>query len=405
MNPDRHGWTQNNAGQERVFPALYQRESAPIGVHLCSLLSPARSLALARERFPPRGRCAASHDPVLQPGYWLRLHVGSAAVKLAPARPPERQSGRPRPARFLGEHNTDGSSVSGFRVDFLGIGAEKAASDWIAACLREHPEVSFAKYKEVAFFSDVDQHLLKVPMRQYERGLGWYAKQFPPCAPGQVRGEYTPTYMYSQVVAQRIHRHFPNVKLIVCLRDPVKRAFSQYIHDRRIGLIGNISFEQALDRHDSYVQKGLYYKHLNHFYELFPATNIFVRLTDDIEADRQAVLRDLYTFLGLKDTAFLPPSLNSRPNAASTAKLPWLNYLLIHGEYALRRDGLYPILNLLEDLGLRRAAVSFGCFSNRKPMAQYPSMREDTRERLRREFQDDVQRLEGLLGRDLSHWK
>ena len=291
-----------------------------------------------------------------------------------------------------------------FKVDFIGIGAEKAATYWFADCLKEHPEVSFARRKELAFFSDVDQHLLKVPCRQYERGLAWYEKQFPPCQPGQIRGEYTPTYMYSREAARRIFRHFPKAKLIVCLRDPVKRAFSQYIHDRRIGLIRNISFEQALSRYDSYVEKGLYYKHLSYYYELFPHENILVFLVDDITSDRRAVLRRLYGSLGLRQVDFIPPSIDAQPNAASEARFAWLNYLLIHGEYLLHRRGLFPILYLLQDIGFRRAAFLFSYTANSKPLTVYPKMLPETEQRLRRVFAPDTAQLQGLIGRDLRAW-
>ncbi len=41
-----------------------------------------------------------------------------------------------------------------FKVDFIGIGAQKAATSWIAKCLIEHPEICLAASKETHFFSD-----------------------------------------------------------------------------------------------------------------------------------------------------------------------------------------------------------------------------------------------------------
>jgi len=295
--------------------------------------------------------------------------------------------------------------VSDFSPDFVGIGAEKAATDWVAACLREHPEVCFSKHKELAFFCELDQHFLKVPYRQYQRGIQWYERQFRHCPAEKVKGEYTPTYLYSREVARRIHRHYPDAKLLVCLRDPVRRAFSQYLHDTRIGLIRGISFEQALAQHHSYVEKGLYSKYLSHYLEFFPSSNMLLLLVEDIKADKRAVVRALYQFLGLNDSGFVPPSLDTTPNAASRAPLSWLNYVLIHAEYFLRERRLDFLLNLLEDTGLRRAAVVFGCRTNRRPLAPYPPMQEDTEKRLRGEFAQDIDGLEKLLNRDLSHWK
>lgn len=295
--------------------------------------------------------------------------------------------------------------MSDFKVDFIGIGAEKAATDWLACCLREHPEVCFSKHKELVFFCDRDQHLLSVPYRQYERGMAWYEKQFRHCANGCLRGEYTPTYLYSKGAARRIRGHFPDVKLIACLRDPVSRAFSQYLHDRSIGLIGDIPFEQALSQNGSYVEKGLYHKHLGYYLELFPAEQVHVLLVDDIRADRKAVARRLYDFLGLEDVEFIPPSLDRRPNSAAQARLPWLNRVMLHTDYVLRERGLENVLHFLEDTGLRRAAIKVGCHLNRRPISVYPRISDDTARQLRYAFATDIGELERLLGRDLSQWK
>jgi len=293
-----------------------------------------------------------------------------------------------------------------FRVDFIGIGAEKAATDWVACCLREHPEVCFSKHKELVFFSDYDQHLLKVRYRQYERGIGWYEKQFNHCPADSVKGEYTPTYLYSQEVARRIYKHYPDVKLIVCLRDPVERAFSQYLHDISIALIPQrMTFEEALAWSHSYVEKGRYCKYLTYYYELFPPEQVLVLLVDDIKEDSRAAVRRLYRFLELKEVDFVPPSLNRRPNAAAQAHWPWLNRIMLYTDYFLREHGMEGVLHLLEDSGLRRLAVHLGCRVNQRPIAVYPSINENTALCLRQQFLPDIESLEKLLARDLTEWK
>lgn len=296
--------------------------------------------------------------------------------------------------------------MSDFKVDFIGIGAEKAATDWAACCLREHPEVCFSRRKELVFFSDRDQHLLKVRYRQYERGIRWYEKCFAHCPPDSVKGEYTPTYLYSEEVARRIHRHYPDVKLIVCLRDPVERAFSQYLHDISIGLIPRrMTFEEALEWSESYIEKGLYCKHLAHYRRAFAPEQMLVLLVDDIRQDNRGVVRRLYEFLSLNHTEFVPPSMDLRPNAAAQAYWPWLNRVMLHTDYFLREHGMEGMLHLLEDTGLRRLAITIGCRINQRPIAAYPTINEDTAMRLRERFLTDVEGLESLLGRDLSAWK
>ena len=295
--------------------------------------------------------------------------------------------------------------MSEFKIDFLGIGAEKAASYWIAHCLKEHPEVCFARNKEVFFFNEYDPHLLKVKNLKYQRGISWYARQFPNCDKSQLKGEYSPTYLYGKEAAERIKKHFPDVKIIVCLRDPVKRAFSQYLHDRSIGLIKDISFEEALKRQISYFEKGLYFKHLKNYFSLFPKKNILVILIEDIKKDRKAVLKKIYKHVGAKNTNFQPKSLKTKPNVASQARFYYLNYFLLHVEYVIKRNNLTWILRFLEKTGLRKLAFHVSYFINRKPLDKYPKMKRKTEESLRNRYLSDINKLEKLINRNLNSWK
>ncbi|MFX0073102.1 MAG: sulfotransferase domain-containing protein, partial [Candidatus Hermodarchaeota archaeon] len=108
---------------------------------------------------------------------------------------------------------------SSFAPDFIGIGAMKAASEWILSCLDEHPEICVTSYKEINFFNKP---------YNYEKGLKYYYKFFSHCPKDKIKGEFTPSYMLSPMSADLIYKTFPQVKLIVCLRNPAERAYSDY---------------------------------------------------------------------------------------------------------------------------------------------------------------------------------
>ena len=116
-------------------------------------------------------------------------------------------------------------------VDFIGIGAERSGTTWVSNCLNDHPEICFSKQKEIFFFNKLDRHFLKLENLRYKRGINWYKGFFNHCAPGAIKGEFTPTYLFCPYAPRRIKSYFPNVKIVVCLRDPVERAFSQYLHN------------------------------------------------------------------------------------------------------------------------------------------------------------------------------
>ena len=129
----------------------------------------------------------------------------------------------------------------------MGIGAQRAGTTWFAECLREHPQICLAHPKELNFFDEDKKFML---------GFDWYQKHFHQKKSFQVFGEFTSSYLYSQKAAERIKQNFPDVKIIVCLRNPIDRHFSHQA-------------TKPLDR-------GLYFKHLQNYLGLFPRENILI---------------------------------------------------------------------------------------------------------------------------------
>ncbi len=291
-----------------------------------------------------------------------------------------------------------------FTLDFIGIGAEKSGTTWIAECLNNHPEAYVPAEKELYFFNEYDPHYLKVKNFRYDRGLEWYKKQFAPNNAGDKIGEITPTYLYCEKAAERIKKNFPNIKIIAVLREPTARAFSQYIHDKRIGLIKNISFEDAIGLHDNYVEKGYYFKYLSVYYRVFPRENILVLLHDDIKTDPKKTIQRVYQFLRLKNINHVPEQLFKKSNASAKSRIPILNYFMIHTEYFLKNKKLFPVLRLLEVTGVRKLALRLRDL-NSTPLTEYPTIRADTKKYLKNIYKDDIKKLKKLLNRDLKEWE
>ena len=103
--------------------------------------------------------------------------------------------------------------------------------------LGQHPSVYLPLTKELHFFDDDSC---------YARGRDWYESNFAEARAGQVAGEATPAYMSYETTPQRILETLGvGVKLIFSLREPVARAYSEFLHNRRRGFIeGN--FEDAI---------------------------------------------------------------------------------------------------------------------------------------------------------------
>ena len=199
--------------------------------------------------------------------------------------------------------------------DFIIIGTARSGTTSLYYNICQHPCVLPAAYDELGFF-DSNFHL----------GLNWYRSLFPTLFSKwivkhnkkfAITGEDTPFYIWNPIVAKRILKILPNVKLIILFRNPVDRAYSNYHLGVRAGS-ENLSFEDAiqvelnrlnsteieseneLERYTtprSYIAKGFYANQLKIWLKLFKNEQLFIISTDDFECKPQETLDKIYDFL------------------------------------------------------------------------------------------------------------
>ncbi len=281
-------------------------------------------------------------------------------------------------------------------LDFIGIGAVRSGTTWLTECLREHPEIYLPSRKEICFFD------FEKKRSNYSKGWERYSSFFEKAPKGAVRGEFTTHYMFFPESCGLIKRHFPNVKLIACLRRPEDTVYSFYWWKKANFESGDLAetFEGELEKDDQYIKRGFYYKQLKRFYDVFPREKIKIVLFDDIKERPQEVLKDVYGFLGVGQN-FAPSVLTRRVNRAKKVRFKLLADLVNLPMKALRALGLgFLVRELISNPSLSNLYGKV----NKKPF-DYPSMREETRLRLKRLFRKDVEKLEKLIERDLSSWK
>ena len=126
--------------------------------------------------------------------------------------------------------------------DFLIVGAQKSGTTTLLQGLNLHPEVFCVP--EVHFFCD-----------RYQLGLEWYAEKLAAGSAKRLLGEKCPHYLSHAEAPARIAETVPGVKLIVILRDPVRRAYAHYWHHRRRRQEG-LTFAEALAAEDNRVAQG-----------------------------------------------------------------------------------------------------------------------------------------------------
>lgn len=282
----------------------------------------------------------------------------------------------------------------GNRLDFIGIGSYKSASRWVVESLADHPAVETAwehRQQQLGFF---DVH--------YAKGYSWYHRRFR--FDRSVAGEYSVSYFPSASAPARIHRYRPDVRLILSLRDPVERAYSQHKHEVRRGSYEDpalFSFERALKSNPSYVEFGRYHRLLTPWLETFDPKNLHVILVDDIRRKPGRVLERLYGFLGV-DPDHRPDHLEEAVHTGFLYRSRRLDRMLRIVPDALRRLGAGPLVNVVRASGLPALVRRL---NRRDPRELIPPMKEETEARLRDRFREDVESLEAVLKRDLSAWK
>jgi hypothetical protein len=210
------------------------------------------------------------------------------------------------------------------QIDFIGIGAPKCGTTWLSAQLDAHPQIGFAPDKEVYYFADtILRRIAGQELRCFNRGVAWYHEQFPP-AVGAVscRGEFCPSYLYSEEAASRIAAYRRDIKLLVCLRPPVEMIYSWYWYNRN-AVVASLpeSFEKMME--NPFLRDlGCFARHLVPYLERFPAENILVVQFDAIRREPDRVQEGLYKFLNV--AADFKPQLETGRNPARAPRFPFL---------------------------------------------------------------------------------
>ena len=194
-------------------------------------------------------------------------------------------------------------------INFLVIGDVKAGSTFLYHYLKQHPDVYMPReMKELRFFAyDFGNPYHQVAKTYPVKTVEHYQSFFLNNIGSKARGEASPSYLRSPVAAKNIYSMFPNIKLIVSLRNPADRLISMYLMRLRNGETKKTLAEDLFREEAARVKMGFYWEDLNRFYDLFSHKQIKVVLFDDIKSDPRSVMRELFQFIDVDDN-FLPTS-------------------------------------------------------------------------------------------------
>ncbi|WP_419813916.1 sulfotransferase family protein [Glacieibacterium sp.] len=263
---------------------------------------------------------------------------------------------------------------------FVIIGAVKAATTWTGNQLRAQPNL-FLPEQEPHYFSSA-----------FDRGPGWYASLFAAAEPGQLVGEKSADYLAHPLAASRLASMIPDARLVVQLRNPIERAYSDYCMLYRRGTVDG-RIDQYLTRGSAqprFLNDGLYGQHLARFADRFPQEQLQIVLYDDVRRAPEATLEAIGRHIGTP-TVPVPVAPDERRNDSRAPLLP----------LGLRRT-LQPLKRTVAPF--RRRAWFQRLHAGLARPIDYPQLRPDLRLRLRDFYAADVESLGTLLRRDLGSW-
>jgi hypothetical protein len=267
------------------------------------------------------------------------------------------------------------------------VGAAKAGTTSLWRYLGAHPAIFMARSKEPHFFSGFDEELFPV-VHDEASYLRLFANARTP-----LRGEASPSYLWTAAAAERIKRVSPDAKILIALRDPVERLHALYWHRVRIGLEPNgfaEAFRNELDpasQSSVYVRRGRCAGDVARFMRLF-GENVHVLLFEELVRDTRRELAGAFRFLGVD------------PTVADGVEIE------AHNPFALPRNRLAA--GLVGSKRARRIARRLVPAALREPIesalletGSKPDLDPDTDRMLTRFFAPDVVELAALLRRPL----
>ncbi len=283
------------------------------------------------------------------------------------------------------------------KPNFLIVGAAKAGTSSLHDWLSQHPQVFMPAHKEPCYFVE-----------------GWGVKHWPQYLElfrggvgRRAVGEASAAYLAAAESPAWIRRTLGDVKIIVLLRDPSRRAVSLHQWMVAQGYEPILGLREALDaeawrssdeafRRSApqywldylYFRSGLYALQLERYFETFGPASVMVLLFEEMIRRPGRTYAQVCDFLGV-DAAFTPDF-----RVCNAARLP---------RYA---SGQHALMRLLRrgvggavGRSVWRGAMWCNLAAGRKPVVDAEVV-----SHLRDRFAGDVRRVGQLLEKDLSSW-
>jgi hypothetical protein len=196
--------------------------------------------------------------------------------------------------------------------DLIVIGVVRSGTTSLYHYLSQHPSIIKSAHDELGYFDS-----------NYKLGLNWYKSFFPSIFEKKkierkngkfLTYDVTPFYIYNQKSSQRIHQILPNSKLIVILRNPIDRSYSNYFLGNQEKKFEEIIANEKkilnkIDKnnvdeyynfvHTSMLARGFYAEQLENWYKIFPKDQILIIKSEEFATETNKIMNNIFDFLEL----------------------------------------------------------------------------------------------------------
>ncbi len=292
------------------------------------------------------------------------------------------------------------------------IGGMRCGSTALHLLLDQHDQINMSSVKEPRFYEaefirqkllennteDLKENLNNFISSSDYRTRSNYNNLFDKTRNYKYRGESS-HYIYTPKVANIIKKESPNSKIIISIRNPISRLYSEFcLYERRNNSLSNNFdsfvnelFKRHKENEPSKLIKGLFFKPISHYIKVFGAENVKIIVFEEFKEDQQKVLGDIFKWLNLTDLRIT----NFRPQ--KTGKIRFKKVFFFINSNEIIKFFLKCIFSIKTRIKIR--SLFYKIFIKNKQ--EYSEISTTTRNLLVDFYKEDVIKLERLLKKRL----
>lgn len=282
------------------------------------------------------------------------------------------------------------------------VGAPRSGTTSLYFYLKQHDEIFFPQVKEPRhfqwdYYNDIFYDKLKT--RSYS-SKNDYLDLFQTEKKFKYYAEASPSYLYAYDSASQIKMEYPDAKILIILRNPIDRCFSNYTLRHSSGR-EKLTFGECIDyeinflkdrregsRH--YIRQGFYSNGIKAYQEIF-GDSVEVFLYDDLKKDSNLLISSILDFLDLKETNKINTNFITQQSKINKPKF-------------FQKIKKWRVKKLLFSLIPLNWRLNLKTYINDSFLNKEYTMDITSRKKLENLYREDIIRTSKLIDKDLNHW-